>query len=434
MEIIKKFVAPVIIFIFIGIINTYGGDSNLSATYGPRTLARNGLFFAGIDVMGATVNNPAGLVYMNGKSISFSALTRNAQQEFYSTERGLFRSFRRNDYGFGAGICWVFSQSFAASVNARRALDYKVEWPFAMLRRKGTTVSVLGFDIYNRIFADVVTPSVAFKIGNMAFGLSGDIYQINNQLSFPISNIKWYENIGQSAYHFEYNQDGIAYGFRFGVLTTLSDKLRLGASLSSPVNLALEGYAKSDMFFQVDSVTARQVDLNSDFELPLQFGAGINYKWSDKLDVNVDAVYHLWGNTQERIDFEFSNTTWQNSLTDVDSAAGFMGNSVSQFFNNSFEFGIGLEYFQSSSTSLMLGYRFSKSPNSNTSYSLFYPGVNQNWLSAGVSYKSGNYIIDAAFAYAFGMEKEVSEVQNIFTEGKYDVYTLIPLFNFQYLF
>ncbi len=434
MEIIKKFVTPAIILIVFGILNAFAGDSNLSTTYGPRTLARNGLFIAGIDPLGASVNNPAGLVYMNGKSIAISVLDRNAQQEFYSAERGLFRSFRRNDFGFGGGAFWVFSQSLAASITATRSVDYQVEWPYAMMRKKGTVVSILGFDVYNRIHVDAVSPSIAFRIGNVAFGLSGNFYQFENQIAFPISNQRWYDDIGQSAYQFEYRQDGWDYGFKFGVMTLLSDKLRFGASVSSSSNVALEGFAKSDMFAEVDSVTAGQVDLKSEYELPWQIGAGVNYKWSENVQVNIDVAYHLWGNTQDRVNFEFDDTTWQNSLTVTDSAAGFQGDNIVQFFDNCFEFGLGFEYLQSPNLSIMAGYRFSKSPNSNTTYSLLYPGVSQNWLSAGVSYKSDNYIFDAALAYAFGMEKEVSGVNNIFTEGKYDAYTLIPLIKFQYQF
>ncbi|MBN2413341.1 outer membrane protein transport protein [candidate division KSB1 bacterium] len=434
MEIKIKNVFLIIILMSVLLLNARAGDSNFSTTYGPRTLARDGLFVAGIDGLGASISNPAGLVYMNGNSISISVLDRNAQQEFYSAERGLFRSFRRNDFGFGGGAFWVISQSLAASITATRAADYQVEWPYAMMRRKETTVSILAFDLYNRIHVDAVSPSIAFRIGNIALGLSGNIYQFKNQISIPISNQKWYEGIGKSAYQFEYDQDGWDYNFRFGVMTTLSDKLRLGASVSSSSNVSLEGKATSDMFAEVDSTTDRQVNLKSEFEFPWQIGAGANYKWSENLEVNIDLAYHLWGDTQERINFEFNDSTWQNSLTVMDSAAGFQGNSLAQYFNNSFEFGAGLEYFQSPSLSILAGYRFSKSPNSNTSYSLLYPGVSQHWFSAGVSYKSDNYIFDAALAYGFGVEKEVTNINNIFTQGKYDSYTLIPLINFQYQF
>ena len=407
------------------------GDTNFLPIFGARTLARNGLYFAGSDGLASAVANPAALLYTEGRLLQLVAMDRAGRQQLDSPGAGLFRSFRYNDFAFAGGAFWRVSDGLAAGISYHRAADFRVEWPFAIFREKPGSSVVLVFEMLNQLTVDAITPTAAFKLGGMAFGISVNVYRVTQHTAFPLANDAWYQGIGLSAYQFDYDQDAWTFGVNVGLSADLSKKLQVGGTARMGYSADLEGQAVSNMFVDLNAAPA-QVALSSKFKMPWIFGAGLLYKLGERSELNLDAAYNLWGSTQDQFRFTFSDAAWQNGLASADTVTGFQGDRFPLNFDNALDVGIGYEYTHSAEWNYRASYRFSQSPNSAATYSLLLPGVHQHWFTAGIGYQSGRFTLDGALAFAIGQSREVASQSSGIKSGKYTSNVILPVASLRY--
>lgn len=409
------------------------GDTNLISVFGAKTFARNGLYFAGQDGLAAISANPAALTLPQGWGIEGTVMDRAGRQETMFNNRSLHRSFRDNDLNFAAGVYWAISPRLTAALAYYPASDYEVEWPYAVLREKPGSSVVLVFDMFNRLQADALTPAIGLKLGKVKVGLAANIYRVSQHTAFPQANELWFSGTGLSAYQFEFEQDGWAVGGNLGMMANISDRLRIGAVVRSAYKASLDGTATSQMFVDLDSGQST-VNLSSDFEMPWVLGAGAVYKLNATTEFNIDASYSLWGSTQESYDFGFSSLVWETGLVMADTVTGISGGTFALQYENALDLGIGFEYAPPQGLTYRFGYRFSKSPNSEMTYNLLFPGVDQHWFSGGIGYRSKNFTLDIALAYAMGVAREITSSENPNAFGTYDSNTIVPVANLKYKF
>lgn len=398
-----------------------------------RTLARNGLFFAGTDGLATAIANPAGIIYLQGRALELAIVDRRDQYDYESAAPGLFRSYRENNYSVSAGAYWAFSPRFSAALMYYRPLDYQVNWPYALVFTNDISTTLAAFSMYNRIQFDAVSPSLGVRLGKLAFGATATAYRLRQHTAFPLANEEWYQDRGEAAYQFEYKQDAWTFGLNLGMMATLSENSRVGATVRSAYNATLEGEANSMMLAVLDSA-ASQVNLSADFEMPWILGAGLVYELGSSWEMNLDAAYTLWANTPNSFDFLFSDHNWQARLAAVDTVTGIRGSSFPLAFDNTLEIGLGFEYAPLQGLRYRAGYRYCQSPNSPESFSMLFPLVDQHWLSFGVGYREGSVALDASLAYAIGISEKITAVENPASPGKYDSNTLVPAVKLQYDF
>jgi long-subunit fatty acid transport protein len=309
-----------------------------------------------------------------------------------------------------------------------------VEWPFATLRQKGTTVLTQGFNFFHRIQIESIAPACAFRIGSIAIGISPQIMHVRHNAAFPYGNDQWEQGRGLSAYDFEYKQDGWTYGLKAGAMWLVSTKMRIGASVQSPYKAELKGWARSSMFADTDSVSAKEINLSSEWHMPLSCGLGMVHQIGSYSEINIDVVMDFWAANPKQMDFTFSDSQWAGRLAQADSVAGIRGSSFVTDFQNVLHAGVGFEYMPPQGVIYRAGYRFSTSPVKDESYSLLFPGVHQHWFSCGIGYISGRSIVDLSIAYSFGIAKQLSRPDRPFVSGKYNSYTVLPVLSYRYQF
>lgn len=402
-------------------------------TSGSRTLARDGLFFAGTDGMATAFANPAGIVYLAGRAVELAIVDQREQFEYESSTQGLFRSYRDDNFSFAGGAYWTVLQRVTAALTYHRPLDYQVNWPFALAFTKDVSTSLAAFSMFNRIQIEAISPSLGIRFDKVAIGLTANAYRLRQHAAFPLANKEWFQDRGEAAYQFEYKQDAWTHGFNLGMMATLSEKLRVGGTVRSAYDATLEGEAISLMMATLDSA-ATQTELSANFEMPWILGAGLVYQLGGSWEMNLDAAYGLWSNTQNSLDFKFSDSNWQNRLAEVDTVTGIRGSSFPLTYDNSLTVGVGFEYSPPQGLIYRAGYRFNQSPNSPGTYSMLFPNVDQHWLSFGIGYNDGYFSIDASLAYAFGISAAVDATENSGSPGRYDSNTLVPAVRFAYKF
>jgi long-subunit fatty acid transport protein len=414
----KYLIAAALILTMPGLLRAGGTDH--FPLFSARTIGLNGLYFAGTD--GVNSLNPAALASLTGMGLTISGADLLGQQEFQGTQEGLFRAYKNDNIALAAGFYWNFLPGFTAAVTYQPYTNYEVDWPYTIFRMQDSNAVILAFDMTNRITVNAISPSLSLSFGNVALGLSANVYHVSQFNAFPIKNEN---NRGDAAYQMEYDQNAWTLGFTLGAMTDLYENLRLGLMLKSGFKAKLKGTAKSNMFAVLDS-TVSQTDVSSEYQAPWIAGLGLLYKLNDNIFINADLAYNMWGSTQKTMNFTLNNPFWQNGLNHTDSLTGINPSGISLNYRNTISAGVGLEYNAGEGMAYRFGYKYSQSPNSVESYSMLFPGVDQHWFSFGIGYKDESYTVDASVAYALGVSKNISSGRVPALTGKYKSNGIYP--------
>ncbi|MHB8579239.1 MAG: OmpP1/FadL family transporter [Ignavibacteriaceae bacterium] len=429
-----KIIIRILIFIVLTMIPAkiiFAGGNDYLPLFGSRSLALNGLYFAGSDGLNCTLSNPAGLGYLNGKEFELTVIDRLGQQQFNSPDLGLYNSLRDDNLSVGGGFYWNFSSFLTAAVSYSRIIDYSVNWPFAMLGSDKATI--LTFDMYNKIHIDAIAPSIAFKFENLSIGATFNIYRIEQLAAFPQANNLASSGKGEYAYQFNLDQSAWTFGFNIGAIMDVTQSLRVGAVIKSGYKASLSGSALSQMFKDIDS-TSTQTNISSSFQMPWIIGLGAICQPAKDLKLNFDVSYNLWSKIQNSIPLHYQDISWQNGLSHIDSLSGIRGNEFSLTYKNTFDIGVGLEFYDQNGMFLRLGYRFSQIPNSNSTFSFLFPGVDEHTLSAGIGFKGDDLSLDAGLSYSFGVSTQVNNSIYPQFSGAYNSNSYIPSITIHYAF
>lgn len=406
----------------------FAGGTDYIPFAGSKTLALNGMYFAGTDK--SLSFNPSTIADLEGLNINFSFIDKIGQQEFLSPTNGLHRSYSEDKFNFSGGISWN-PGNLAIAVNYFPVVDYYVSWPYTVLRERNNTRVVRAFDMLSSMQLNTIAPTAAYNLGVLKIGVSANIYLMNFKSDFAITNSRWVDGTGELGYQFRYEEDGIGYGGTIGALLQLNENLRFGAVVKTPFSVDLSGTGISPMLAELDTA-ASEVDLGGSFEMPLTAGAGILFTVSPSLTLNADFSYQLWGSTQEIFDYEIQNSDWTNSLNTTDQITGINPLNVALNLENSFNAGFGIEYFPGTSVFFRAGYRYSQSPYSSDTYNILFSSVDTHNFSFGVGYFEEKYSIDVTLLYSAGKGNEISSNNVPVNSGTYDSGTVIPALTLSY--
>ena len=409
----------------------YAGGSDYMSLGGARIFALNGLYTAGIDGAAGIIGNPASLSSLGGFGLDIMLSNKLGQQTFNSQSHGYFETFRNDDFTIHGGAYWKIGHSLTIGLGYYPVLRYNVDWPFTVIRQKGSSSIILAYNYKSKLETQSLTPAISYQIGPLAIGASINLYHTNLQLDFPRDNPLWYENKGLAGYQFSYNLSGWGYGFTFGLSYQISQKLDLAASIRSSFSADLEGNSSGNMF--KDLYSSGTITKNkSNFKMPWILLLGGIYKISDDIAVNIDARYNLWSAIKENFKISFDDTTWSNNLSKVDTALGISGADFNSEFNNSLELGVGLEYASSSGLYYRAGYRYSESPLKDETFSMLFCNVDQHWFTAGIGVIQEMWELDITVAYSIGVEKKIQNENLNFFNGGYNTKILLPVINLRY--
>ncbi|MCF7740161.1 MAG: outer membrane protein transport protein [Candidatus Marinimicrobia bacterium] len=413
----------------------FAGSSDMEPVTSGKSLALGGYYFAGTDDITSAFNNPARIMDFTKNGFAFNITGRSGRQKCRQSENDLHRSFISTDYSGAAGLYWIPSSSLGFALVYNRAADYSLDWPWAISFDQSGTERLYGFHVTAQKRIDVISPIAGFRFGPLGIGVSANLYRVNNEFGFPVGNYDWETNQADPVYLMEMNMQGNAIGWSIGFNYAFNSNFKVGGSLRSGFSQKLDGDAKNDMFFELDSL-AETTGIESDFEMPLTGGMGILYKINKNLSINLDFITQLWGNTITSYEFNYNDTAWVNRMPKAskDSLTGYYWTDMPVDFKNNFEIAIGLEYKANNDMHYRFGYRYSKTPNSEQTYSLLYPDVNQHWFSTGIGFEYENYLIDMSCAYSNGIENDIKENNDSYFYGKYDNWSLLPSINIEYKF
>jgi len=265
-----------------------------------------------------------------------------------------------------------------------------------------------------------IQPTVSYQIdeklsvgGGLTYVLGG--VDINRAVPAPIGN----DNSVNLSTQFG---EATGFGFNAGIHYQATEKLSVGFSYRSQVDIELNGGSAN--FEVADALESSFPDQEFSSELPLPSTTtiGFAYQVNEKLLVSVEASYVDW-DAYESLDFDFSNNT--ASLEDSKNPRNYESQII---------YRIGAQYMVSDKLHVRGGVYYDPSPIQDDFFNPETPNTDNLGLTTGLTYNvSDKFAVDASFLYIYGFERESQyEPENF--GGKYKARSYIPGIGLNYKF
>ena len=393
---------------------------------GARALGMGGAFIAVADDATAASWNPGGLIQLETPEVSgVGAYFDRTEDNTFGTNPESSGSQNvsesRLNYLSATYPFTLWGHNMIASLNYQNLYDFTREWRIPFIQTSETST-------YNN-YVDYEQSG-----GLSAFGIAYCI-QINPKLSAGFTLNFWEDgvykneweqtttNIGsgnnggidlafEARSHDKYSFSG--FNANFGILWSVNSKLTLGAVFKTPFtadinhkstwNFAVR-YPSNPGFEQTGST---YFDVDEELDMPMSYGIGLAYRFSDALTASIDIYRTEWG------DFE---------LTDADGnkTSPITGKPSSEAdIDPTHQIRLGVEYLfikPKYVIPLRGGLFYDPAPAEGSPDDFF-------GISLGSGIAKGRFVFDIAYQYRFGKDVGGSILQNLDFSQDVDEHTI----------
>ena len=403
----KKLFTLLVVFAVAGA--AFGNGVSLNSP-GTRSISMGGAYIAHVDDYSAPFWNPAGLMKTEGM-----------QASLFITDLIPSVSYEYDTYGIDAESVTnhYFAPNFSFLWTCMLMEDLRMG--FSMIVPAGLGVEWEGDDfvafagpasIDHPLLGTVINPYAgsAFEwessIGVLNFALSaaksfGDKLDAGVALNFAYGMMTMKRGIdavnimtggmpaaGEDTMldtQYEEESSGIGFGLGLGVQYMLNDKIDLGFSLRTPINVAFSGDAKFG---------ATEMTFDRDISWPLWAGVGMAYQAMDNLKLAFDVQWSQWSETEDVLTAEY-----ENGLED----------DLTLKWEDAIQIRFGAEYWMNENLALRAGFYLDPAPGVPETQTILIPQADYNVIAGGVGYKFNEKItFDFALEYLLGSEVEVT--------------------------
>jgi long-chain fatty acid transport protein len=264
-----------------------------------------------------------------------------------------------------------------------------------------------------------IQPTVSFKISDKLGIGAGFVYATGDfalRKGVPVQDTAG--NYGEGSL----KGKASGYGFNAGILYQATEKLSIGLSYRSQVNVKVkDGSAE----FTVPSSLAEHfpsTTFSTGLNLPQTIALGLGYRVNEKITLALDVNYVGWSSYDSLI-IDFGENT--EKLEDIHSA---------RLYQNSFIFRLGGQYRLNDKWTVRLGTYYDMSPVKAGYLTPETPDADKLGITSGVSYRLTQKLhIDASLLYIEGMKRSDVNLENGFG-GTYKSKAVVPGFSISYVF
>jgi len=276
---------------------------------GARAIGMGGAFIASADDATAASWNPAGLIRLNRPEMSIVAycLYRNENKRFEDNPDGNgSQAIFFNDINYLSATYpyELLDRNIILSLNYQHLFDFNKEYQFPLNMNEGN-VNLRAFETYNQ-HGSLSTISMACCIQiipDLAAGLTLNFW--NDDLTTNHWKESYHANgyifLQNSGAKFDYEQFEIndysfkGFNFNMGLLwrNIIYDTLSIGLVYKSPFRATLFHKLES-LIVNGKITTPSTLNGEGSLEMPMSFGLGILYKFSDQFKVSTDFFRTEW--------------------------------------------------------------------------------------------------------------------------------------------
>ena len=228
-------------------------------------------------------------------------------------------------------------------------------------------------------------PTISYKLNNKIGLGAGFVYStgnVNLQKDIPV------QDANGTYGHAELNGKASGFGYNVGLFVQATEKLNLGVSYRSQVNMAV---AEGTATFTVPSSLATNFPngtFSSALPLPQVATLGLAYKLNEKWAFALDVNYVGW-KAYDTLSFDYAQNT--TSLVDTKSARN---------YKNTFAFRFGTNYAISTNWDARVGLAYGITPVQSGYVTPETPDANRVNYTAGLGYKMGEHFqLDASIFF-----------------------------------
>jgi long-chain fatty acid transport protein len=314
-------------------------------------------------------------------------------------------------------------------VNNKLAVGLGVYTPFGNTVDFGETWSgkYLIQDI--SLKAIYIQPTISYQLADwisVGAGLNIVYGAFTLNKAFPIRNPADGSYIADGA--IELSGSKIKYGYNVGVFLQPTEKLNIGLSYRSQVDIDLD-YSEGDADFTVSDALPAQIKgvfpdggVAATLPLPASFNIGLAYQIDEKWLISADVNFVQW-DEYKSLDFDFENDP-----------AGVLDSKSTRDWSNSTTYRIGAQYSANEKLDIRAGFYYDGTPTNKKFYTPETPGADKIGISAGFSYMLTDKLsVDASLLYIKG-EKITAVDGNTGFGGEYQNTGFLPGIGVSYNF
>lgn len=202
--------------------------------------------------------------------------------------------------------------------------------------------------------------------------------------------------------------DGWGYGFNMALHYKPCQYAKVGLSYRSPVTMDVNGDADFTMPSAYDGTMLDVIGAFSDTNahgtvtLPDSFALGIAMYPTEKLSIEVGAVYTLWSKYDE-LTIKYSDPVV------FDPATMSLKSETTQAKNweDVWRFNIGVEYAALDWLDLRLGYVFDQSPVQDETIDYMVPANDRHLFNGGLGFHWDSWVVDVNYTYLMIMDRDI---------------------------
>lgn len=344
-----------------------------------------GRAYAGAGIVGDDLSavhyNPAGMTLLSGTQMQAGSVWIEVNAE-YDGDLGASENGRYKGQAIPAGYIthqltddvWL---GLGLTVPFGMGTDYDKGWEGA---ERGYTSTILTFDI---------NPNVAWKVN--------DFLSIGGGISLQYAKAKLGARLLDEASHNvgngKINADSWDWGWNFGAMLTLSEKLRFGLSYRSSITHDAEG----DFDYEPSGIPlpAKTFDSKATVKTPDTIMFTATWEATDNLRLSSLIRWAKWSN--------FKTLTIKNEASYPYTKFGLK--SYDNNWEDTWLFSLGADYKLNDAWTVRGGVAYEKDPVSdNKKRMAVIPDTDRLWLSVGATWHAAkNFQIDGGFSYLKGI-------------------------------
>lgn len=324
--------------------------------------------------------NPAGLVFLENKlnvSAGVTGIISNTKFQNLDTRQAF-----ETDNPIGTPInlyaTYKFHEKFSAGLAVYTPYGSRVEWPLDWAG--GFLVNSI------ELSAIFINPVFSFKVNDALSIGGGPIYAIGGvNFNRSIEATPGSQSLsGPST--IEVNAEGVtAWGWKGSLLFRPNDKLNLGASYQSRIDISAEN---GSVGFNNFPGQAPETNFNATLPLPAEIALGVSYQLNEKLLLAFDFNRAYWG-AYKSLDLIFTNPNLPPSINPRN-------------YEDADTYRFGAQYDYNDKFTFRAGYYFDESPVASGFFSPETPRNDSNAFTGGLSFNvNDNLAIDASFLYIY---------------------------------
>jgi len=410
----KKITLLLIIFVFLLALNNVGYSGGFAIyEHGAAAMGMAGCYVALANGPAAIYFNPAGLTKLMGTSIYMGTTLIFPSTTF----TGPFPL--TTTHNMKSNVYYPSTFYITHAFNEKLSGGFGFFSPFGLGTEWETNWTGRFQAIKTELQTFYLNPSIAYKVnekvsigGGISYVLAKVVLSraINTQsaaaLGNPLAAFLPYDYFKNKDGLLELDGSGSGFGFNFGGLFELSDKISFGLSYRSATKIEFDGDAAFTLPSEImvpdasgktsNIVPALQFVLKdqkakTEITLPQTIMAGVAMKVLPQLTFMVDINYVGWSSFEE-LKMEFRDSEQLNEEIDED-------------YENAMLYRFGFEYTTNENLRLRCGYIYDSTPCPEKSVSPLLPDASRNEVTLGFGYTMDKFTIDAAFQMIFFDER-----------------------------